>query len=247
MERPTLLVAVVALVASGCDRPGAELASDWIASVPANADRGERCLDVGDRRACWDPACERGICAVERTLPGRALPEGGWRCWGAGQTRRCQPRRRGSSGFACRADGACTQRRPRLPDDGEWECTDRSGAVVCRGGIAAAGVVAGADDPGWLCGSGAPSFWGDRVCVDLSPDVPQEAGGWSCRFEGDADATRLCVPSSAPRLAGPCDTPGACPDGSACIAGICLPPKPAPSCFLDSDCASGKCLFGSCA
>jgi hypothetical protein len=133
------------------------------------------------------------------------------------------------------AAGSCEQRVPRLPDDGEWECVDLDGVVVCRGGVPAAGVVAGPPDPGWTCGtrrgSGGPrpaSSGPDRICVDLAPELPDGAArGWRCRFTHDHGERRLC--RADPAAAPPAPEP--------------LPP---PSCWIDPDCGAGTCRRGSC-
>src|SRR6266567_425961 len=112
------------------------------------------CLDVYDLQVCY--AC------------------GGAPCVGAAA------RRARGGRFRCAGD-ACEQAAPAMPDDGEWECVDLDGAVVCRGGIAPAGVVAGPADPGWRCGARRGST--DRICVDLAPDLPDGAArGWRCSF-----------------------------------------------------------------
>lgn len=228
--------------ASACDRAAPERASS--VTAPSPADGAATCADVGVVRACWSGGSAR---RVERPLPSLPRPRGGWRCAGTGRERTCVPRARGTGAFACDAAGSCVQRRPRYPDDGEWECADRHGVVICRGGVAAAGVASAPSDPGWLCGQGSSSPWGRRVCVDLSPDVPDEERGYSCRFEGTAgDEQRVCVESKAARVGGPCVARTDCPSGCACAGGACLPPMPVPSCFVDADCGSGECAFGTC-
>jgi hypothetical protein len=233
LAAPALTIAALAIACRGSPPTG-------------SADRGELCADVGTRRACWGPECSNGVCLVERTLPNGPRPKGGWRCAGSAAGRRCTPRARGSGAFACDASGTCTQRRPRYPDDGEWECTDRAGVVICRGGVDAAGIVPGPPDRGWLCGHGSSSLWGNRVCVDLSPDLPDEQRGWSCRYELAGDEHRVCTPSTTAQVGGACRAHRDCPTGSACVAGACLPPRPSPGCFVDADCGSNQCLFGTC-
>ncbi len=124
-----------------------------------------------------------------------------------------------------------------MPDDGEWECADVHGVVVCHGGLAAAGAVPGPADLGWLCGS-RRSHPSERVCIDLSPDRPNAE--LSCRFEA---GERVCTARPESRVGAAC---GVCPAGSVCADGHCLPLEPKPECWLDRDCGSGVCLFGSC-
>jgi hypothetical protein len=145
--------------------------------------------------------------------------------------------------FACTAD-ACVQRHPRLPDDGEWECLDQAGASVCRGGDPPAGVVAGLADGRWICGARG----GERICVDLLGDFPSGgAEGWRCRYQSSPRPRRICQREpGAHHLGDRCDRRQPCVDGAACREGRCLAPPPRPSCWLDSDCASGACRFGSC-
>jgi hypothetical protein len=121
---------------------------------------------------------------------------------------------------------SCEQRAPRLPDDGEWECVELDGVVICRGGVPAAGVVAGPADPGWSCGPRRGSA--DRICVDLAPELPDGAiGGWRCRFTHERGERRVC--RADPTAAPPAPTP-----------------VPKPSCWIDRDCGSGTCRRGSC-
>ncbi|RMG11267.1 MAG: hypothetical protein D6729_18270, partial [Deltaproteobacteria bacterium] len=77
--------------------------------------------------------------------------------------------------FHCDGD-RCVRIHPRMPDDGEWACTEEAGVVVCRHLADAAGVVPGPPDPGWHCSEGRP-----RVCVDPAPDRPGP-GVWRCAF-----------------------------------------------------------------
>ena len=215
--------------------------------APSLADRGGLCSDVGETRACWTPECTGGICPGERTLPAGAAPRAGWRCDGMRDARVCEDRRRNAGAFDC--EGAtCVQRRPRMPDDGQWDCVDLDGVAYCREAGEAAGVSAGAPDLGWTCG--ARRGHGERICVDLSPDLPDlpnVAGPWKCRFEHVIDEQRVCVRSEQPRVGGPCADGGACPAGASCIGGVCLPPRPQPACWFDADCGAGStCRWGSC-
>ncbi|MFO0567143.1 MAG: hypothetical protein U0263_15850 [Polyangiaceae bacterium] len=167
----------------------------------------------------------------------------GFRCIGAGKERKCEDRGWQSDPFACSGE-ACTQGAPRMPDDGEWECADLDGVVLCHGGGAPAGVNPGAADVGWRCGARRGAD-GDRVCVDFAPDRP-EPEPWACRFHYEPGAIRRsCARGGRGPLGRDCG-PG-CPFGSVCASGACLPLKPEPSCWIDRDCGPGqKCGFGTC-
>lgn len=209
---------------------------------PAPADVGERCADVADTRACWLGADAPGVRRVERPLP--RLPSlRGYRCSGRGAERSCEDRRHASDAFACHGE-LCTQRYPRLPDDGEWECADLDGVVVCRGWADAAGVVAGRPDPGWFCGARRGAA-GERICVDFAPDRPN-GEPWSCRFQYEPELPlRACTRGGRGPLGSACGA--GCPFGSVCVADRCLPLEPQPSCWIDKDCGDGKkCAFGTC-
>jgi hypothetical protein len=183
---------------------------------------GGDCADVGTLRVCWDAA---GAHVVDGAVT---------------------PRTRGPA-FTC--DGTrCEQRHPRMPDDGEWQCADSAGATVCTGGERAAGVAAAAADARWFCGARLGSAPGTRVCVDLSPDFPDgRATGWRCRTLVDGPARRVCARDpEAHTLGDRCDPARPCVDGSRCAGGRCVPERPAPACWLESDCPGGRCRFGSC-
>jgi hypothetical protein len=219
-------------------------------------DREGLCADVGTTRVCWDA---RGAPAlVERTLPRvAATTPMGWRCAWPGPVRHCVDRAAVAPAFTC--DGPrCTQRHARLPDDGEWTCVDSAGAVVCVGGAAPAGVVAGPPEVGWICGErrGAPARdeGGARVCVDFSPDFPDgQAAAWRCRIENGASPVRVCERAASlelarrgPALGDACDRSRPCVDGATCVSARCVPARPAPTCTLDADCSTGACRFGTC-
>lgn len=216
-------------------------------------DDGDRpCADVADVRACWggggadDRGCRAGVCLVTRPVP--VFPaQLGWRCHGSGPERRCTDRIGGAGSFACDGDH-CVQAHPRMPDQGRWECVERAGAVACRGGAEAAGVLPAAADPGWICGArrGRES---ERICVDLSPDVPTGfPDPWRCSYEHDPVERRLCERGAALAVLGAiCDAERSCVDGSTCAGGRCLPSRPAPDCWLDDDCRQpAACRFGTC-
>ncbi len=152
--------------------------------------------------------------------------------------------------FSCVAD-RCVQRHPRLPDDGEWTCTDQGGATICVGGERAAGVAAAPGDPAFICGArrGAPSDpLGSRICVDPTPDLPDGArADWRCRIVSDPSARRICDREPGPwKLGAGCGAQHPCAQGSDCVAGRCALPRRMPDCWFDSDCPNHRCRFGSC-
>jgi hypothetical protein len=180
------------------------------------------------------------VCA-DAVTPLGAPP--GARCDAVGH---CAPRARRAGPFRCDATG-CEQRRPRLPDDGTWECVDLDGAVVCHGGEPAAGVWPGPADEGWECGErkGTPR---ERVCVDLSPDFPDDQpGSWTCQFTHDRGERRRCQPGPGPALGARCDRTQGCMTGDRCLDGHCVPRRRPVGCWLDQDCGAGAtCLRGAC-
>jgi len=185
-------------------------------------DVANRCARVGAMRVCWGPpSVVRWFPALAGTLP--------------------------ASPFACAA-GLCTQAHPRQPDDGEWTCADDSGATVCVGGEPPAGVAASVADPRWWCGvRESGDGLGARVCVDFSPDFP-DSSGRPCRWSYDRGLRRVCTAEARGHLLGdPCDPGNPCVDGALCVASRCVPPEPHPSCWLDADCATHRCRFGTCA
>ncbi len=193
---------------------------------------------------CWDA----GIPAVRaRPLPAVALSPLGFRCTGSGPSRRCVDRTRYAPPFACRG-AVCEQPHPRMPDDGEWECADFAGIVVCRGSTHAAGVPPGAADTGFECGQrrGTKAVPGERICVDLSPDFPDgEPRGWRCRYEPKDGLVRTCMrDSTAHAVTDACDRMHPCVSGLSCVDAICVPVDPLPACWLDEDC--GQCRLGTC-
>ncbi len=203
------------------------------------------CVDVNDVTACFGA----GAPALRtRVVPRGSAPRAGWRCEGAPGSRRCEDRARGASRWECQGD-RCEQRNARLPDDGQWECVDMDGAVICRGWSPAAAVVPGRPDPGWRCGARA-SVPLDRICVDFAPDLPEGAArGWRCFYEHSGGEHRICIrESQTPRLGARCGAgQDACGPHRACVAGRCLPEAPAPACWLDGDCGPGRrCKDGSC-
>lgn len=146
--------------------------------------------------------------------------------------------------FAC-TEAGCEQREPPLPSDGEWECRDELGAIVCRGGEPPAGVLEGPRDPGFECARRAA---GDEVCVALDPPRPP-GGRHRCVLEHEHGELRRCTPDpDAPTLLAPCDDAAACAPPLRCAARRCVPPERSEiACWLDADCAEGACVLGRCA
>lgn len=124
-----------------------------------------------------------------------------------------------------------------------WECADVRGVVVCRGRSTSAGIVAGPPAPGWICGHAAEM----RICVDLDPDWPDEEHR-ACRFRHEPRFQRECGVTQGTVLGGPCGRDVACPDGLACVGGLCLPSAvPLADCWTSNDCEGGKaCVVASC-
>jgi len=235
-------VASALLAAPGCRTP---------APAPGNGAAGADCADVETLRVCWDGGAPR---VVKRPLPASTptpTPTStlamGWRCVGSGAARTCVSRAAGAPPFVCTAD-RCQQPHPRMPDDGEWQCADSAGATICMGGERAAGVAAAPADAGWFCGARRGGDPGSRICVDLSPDFPDaQARGWRCRTLYDGPPRRVCDRDpGAHTLAETCEARHPCVDGSRCVDGWCVPERPAPACWLETDCPGGRCRFGSC-
>lgn len=228
--------------------------------VPAGEPRPP-CADVGTLRVCWSDA--HAAVLVARPVPARrASSPLGWRCAWPGPARVCVDRRADVPAFSC-AGERCKQTYARRPDDGEWTCVDTAGATVCESAGRAAGVAAAPPDPAWTCGvrraaatwarRARPPVGGDeaspsRVCVDFSPDFPDgDATAWRCRAENGPSPVRVCERGAAPGALGvACDRARPCVDGALCASGRCVPARPAPSCWLDDDCPSGACRFGTC-
>lgn len=254
MKRGAVALALVFLVACGEEPasldPLERADPEGRAPTPAPVDAGERCRDVGEVRACWTtargPHCEDGVCLVPRpTPPWPAV--GGWRCEGAGDARTCVDRAALASPMSCEGD-ACEQRHPHLPDEGQWECADDHGLVVCRQLASAAGVPRSPRASGWTCGRrrGAGDGPDNVLCVDGSPDRPVGAG-WSCRFEHEGGERRRCERDpSAKVIGGECDPARGCPRAAACVRGRCLPLALEPECWIDEDCAPGVCALARC-
>jgi hypothetical protein len=220
------------------------------APAPGNASGGAAgadCADVETLRVCWDAA--GGPHVAKLPPPASAPPAAlGWRCVGNGAAIKCMRRTASAPAFVC-TGSRCLQQHPRMPDDGEWQCTDSAGATICLGGERAAGVsAAGPPDAGWFCGMRRGADAGARLCVDLSPDFPDDhARGWRCRTLYDGPPRRVCDRDlDAHTLAESCDASRPCVDGSRCTDGWCLPERPAPACWLQTDCPGGRCRFGSC-
>jgi hypothetical protein len=248
-DRALFPLLLLVLPLFGCRRgAGEQLSPRGLADVAApNADPDGLCVDLAAHRVCWAEGCPAGLCLRSRPIPDviRAWAED-YRCTGSGNTRRCAPRAARAPRFRCRGP-RCSQEQPRLPNDGEWECADLAGAVLCRGGSEPAGVTHANVDPGWLCGARRHGKNGERVCLDLDPDFPEKTALRSCHFEFDgARMRRICEASDRPLLGDACTHPDLCPAGSDCNAGVCIPPRPRPNCWGDADCELGQCRFGSC-
>jgi len=215
--------------------------------VAAAHDRGERCLDVADTRVCWGGPCGEVGCIVPRPGDTALVPPSGFRCAGQGRARTCQARAAQAGPFVC-AGTRCVQEHPRVPDNGEWDCVDIAGVVYCRKVVAAAGVLAGPLEPGFACGTRRGEGHGELICVDFAPDPAPLRVPYACSIGYSRGvAERVCAPSSARRVGAACDGDSACPAGTRCVGGRCLPGYPRPACWLDGDCdGAQKCHFGSC-
>ena len=160
------------------------------------------------------------------------------------------PASRSPPPFSCIAN-RCVQLHPRLPDDGEWTCSDQAGAAICVGGERAAGVAAAPGDPAFICGNrrGTPSdSLGSRICVDPSPDLPgADRAAWRCRIVHEPPLRRICDRDPGTwKLGAPCGALRPCAEGSDCVAGRCALPLRTPDCWFDTDCPGRRCRFGSC-
>jgi hypothetical protein len=252
-DETVALAAAVALML-GCQGKAAPIAGATTYAAPGIADRGLLCTDVGvTRRVCWGdsltgPGCSNGACVVERPVPAVAPDPDGWRCGGMAKGRVCEPRRRNSGAFRCES-GQCVQSRPRMPDDGEWECVEMDGVVFCHFRAAAAGMVDGPVDVGWLCGERRGHKGGERICVDLAPDRPGPEADWRCAFEyTGGSVTRRCARSDRVQVDSACSGAVSCPRGSECVSDHCVPARPMPACWLDADCGQdAHCRWGTCA
>jgi hypothetical protein len=175
LAHPRVLALVLASCVAACPRKSAVIdESGWV-GVSSEADTST-CADVRTARVCW-PAGAPAV-RVPRAAP--TVDAEAWRCVGQRGDRKCRRRKAQSSAFACGA-AECVQDYPRVPDDGEWECFERAGAIICRGGEPASGVVSGARDLGWICGDAADGSPSARLCIDLDPDPPP-AGFEACQF-----------------------------------------------------------------
>jgi hypothetical protein len=134
---------------------------------------------------------------------------------------------RPASSFDCGAEG-CIQLHPRLPDSGEWRCAERGQVVWCAGGEPAAGVVSGPADARYRCGRRWSNAGAERVCIDRSPDYPnQQPLDYSCRFQQERGIRRQCLLAQAE-------------------PGKPLPELAVPACWLDRDCRAQRCDRGTC-
>jgi hypothetical protein len=217
----------------------------------ASIDKTTSCADLATLRVCWDAnerTCPFGICVEPLPLPGGPVPSPlGWRCSGMGSERTCVDRQKAVGAFA--RDGArWVQRHPRMPDDGEWTCSEMGGATVCSGGDAPAGVATNVADAAWFCGTRQGGAARERVCVDFAPDFPDaNAHGWTCGYATEPSLVRVCERDPAAHdLGDACSGSEPCLDGVRCVERRCVPDRPEPSCVFDRDCARGVCRLGSC-
>jgi hypothetical protein len=241
-----VLASLLLMAAVGCEhqlggsRP--ELTSFTRAAAPEAERAGKLCSDFGELRVCYG---DEGVARVARSVPAGLAPRAGYRCGGSGRARKCEDRAANGGGFEC-GTTRCLQLSPRMPDDGEWECVELSGLVYCHSRGPMAGVEAGPKDLGWLCG---PRRGHDeQVCIDTDADRPSDARFRSCRYEQRMGASiRSCVPARAAAIGDSCAAETECPKDSSCQAGLCLPRRPEPACWLDADCgAAARCALGSC-
>lgn len=239
-----LSIGLALACAWACERPALPQLERAESRAPAPNDRGDVCADLGNLRACWT----NGAAVVApRPVPDGPAPPEGWRCGGAQSARTCEARARHAGPFACDAQ-RCVQTWPRRPDDGEWDCVDIAGIVYCLSRVPAAGIASGPIGRGWLCGERSGSNSGERVCVDLDPDVPDPKGAFQCEFEyPHGRAARVCRPTNRPRAGAACSANTECSEGMRCSSGRCLPPAPYPTCWFDKDCGTGACRWGTCA
>ena len=142
-------------------------------------------------RVCWDGGGPR---VVKRPLPAPRRPARRWAGAASAAARRAparaaRPRHQRSS-----ARGPLPAAHPRMPDDGEWQCTDSAGRDLCMGGERAAGRGAPARRPGWFCGARRGGDPGARASASICrPTFPTaRAPGWRCRTLYDGPARRVC-------------------------------------------------------
>jgi hypothetical protein len=218
-------------------------------SETVSVDVGVHCSDVGTARVCWDTACEKGVCLVERNTPeAPALTPMGYRCAGSGGARSCVDRSLLAGRFFCR-DGVCEQWGPRTPDTREVSCSEIAGVVRCLvEGDAASAVVGSERAPGWFCGPRRGPTERGEICVDFSADYPDgDPLAWDCHYEAEPALRRVCKKAqSFARVLAACHASAPCVDGAVCVAGRCLPRAPEIGCYVDGDCDAGPCRFGTC-
>jgi hypothetical protein len=214
------------------------------AAAPEMERPGQLCADFGEHRVCY---ADGSAARVQRPLPAGLAPPEGYRCGDAGGARSCEDRAAHSGAFEC-GTTRCLQLRPRMPDDGEWECVEMSGLAYCHSRGLMAGVGRGPRDLGWVCGPRRGSPDAEEICIDTDPDRPRDRRYRQCRYEQHMGAThRSCTPTRALIIGDACDQASGCPADSRCQAGLCLPERPAPACWFDRDCdAPERCALGSC-
>jgi len=243
--RALALASSCAATACSKPEPGDPVHVRPLAAIEAPLeDPGTWCGELRRVRVCFAEACPGGVCVFPREpLAERELE---YRCTGTGVARVCRLRRELASPFQC-ARGRCIQQYPRLPDDGEWECSELAGAVLCRGGQPPSGVVRAQKDAGWWCGERRGTRR-EQLCLDLDPDLPTGfAADWRCHFvRSGARSARVCEAGHVSRLGDECATEEDCPQGAQCVRNACIPRGRAPNCWKDSDCNAGNCELGLC-
>ena len=252
-----VLAALPLMAAAGCGhknsdaeldnagRQAAQLASFTRATAREQERPGQLCSDFGETRVCYEAGVAR---RVSRDLPQGLAPRSGFRCGRSGGARVCEDRAANGGAFEC-GTTRCLQLSPRMPDDGEWECVEMSGLAFCHSRGAMAGAERGPRDLGWLCGPRrGHEQSGEEICVDTDPDRPRDQHFRHCRYEQRLGASvRSCAPGRGPIIGDACTADSACPKDSACQAGLCLPRRIEPACWLDADCgAAARCALGSC-
>jgi hypothetical protein len=250
-----VLAALLLMAAAGCEhknsethlqragRQAAQLANITRVQAPEEDRPGQLCSDFGETRVCYEAD---GARSVARSIPAGVAPQLGFRCGGQGSARTCEDRAIDSGAFDC-GTTRCLQLSPRMPDDGEWECVEMSGLPYCHSRGPMAGAERGARALGWLCGARRGDS-GEEICLDTDPDHPPDPRFRHCRYEQRLGASvRVCSAAPAALIGDACSESASCPKHSSCQAGLCVPRRPDPACWLDADCgAEAHCALGSC-
>ncbi|MGE0787847.1 MAG: EB domain-containing protein [Sandaracinaceae bacterium] len=243
---PIVLALVGLLTACGSlestELPRAIAFGETFDAPDPNDPPGATCVDVTPmHRVCFgDDGAPIGVHPRPSPSGVSVPPDGTLRCDGSRDARRCTLVRERELVCDTRE---CTQLAPRVPSDGEQECADVHGVVLCRGYGPPAGEVAGQDEPGWRCGTGER-----RVCVDLAPDLPDLESAYDCGFVHEPVFLRRCRPGPAARLGAVCTDDAACPEALLCVDGRCVPRAlPRGECWTDPDCPEGReCVLSNC-